>query len=591
MQRWVWVLPVLILACLIVLPRGFGGRTSPAAARPGPRQPVALILVDHGKVLLAGNRASGTISIVDAQQRKTVGEYTVGHRLSDLAATADGKCIVALDEDEGALVLLALRPNNPPPGMLHPLARIKVGTSPVSVHVNGDGTLASAACLWPRRLAVVDLAAARKNAREPVSYVDLPFAPRRQLPVPGSSKIIVADAFGGLLAVVDLHRRRVESVRNLRVHNIRGLALGRDGKTLIMTHQVLYALGHTTRGDILTGNLITNNVREFSLAAVLDPAADVLRDNRLYQLGDVERGAGDPAAVSPGPDKTLAIALAGVHELAIGRPEEGSWRRVPVGLHPVAMVCDGARAFVANQFSDSISVVDLHAGKSLIEISLGPRADLRPEQRGELLFFDARLSFEGWFSCHSCHTDGHTNGGLNDNFTDGSFGTPKRVLSLRGVKDTGPWAWNGRMPDLESQIRLSLKSTMQGPEPREDQVRDLAAYLRTLPPPPALARARGTDDEKVRQRGRQVFLRNKCQTCHAPPAYTTAKTYDVGLRDEAGLKYFNPPSLRGVSQGGPYFHDNRAQTLEEVFTRFHHEIPADLPARELRDLLAFLRGL
>src|SRR2546430_7868047 len=50
-------------------------------------------------------------------------------------------------------------------------------------------------------------------------------------------------------------------------------------------------------------------------------------------------------------------------------------------------------------------------------------------------------------------SDGHTNGLLNDNFTDGSFGTPKRVLSLLGVKDTGPWAWTGHLDKLPEQIR------------------------------------------------------------------------------------------------------------------------------------------
>ena len=51
-------------------------------------------------------------------------------------------------------------------------------------------------------------------------------------------------------------------------------------------------------------------------------------------------------------------------------------------------------------------------------------------------------------SCHSCHPDGHTNGLLNDNLGDGNFGAPKRVLSLLGVGQTGPWAWNGGVADL-----------------------------------------------------------------------------------------------------------------------------------------------
>jgi cytochrome c peroxidase len=147
------------------------------------------------------------------------------------------------------------------------------------------------------------------------------------------------------------------------------------------------------------------------------------------------------------------------------------------------------------------------------------------------------------------------------------------------------------MADLESQVRQSVQSTMQGKKPAEEQVRDLAAYLRTLPPPPSLARARGDADEAAVRRGGEVFRRQGCEGCHAPPAYTSAKAYDVGLADGAGNRLFNPPSLRGVSQGGPYFHDGRAATLEQVFTRHRHQLQGEPTAQELEDLVAFLRSL
>jgi cytochrome c peroxidase len=66
---------------------------------------------------------------------------------------------------------------------------------------------------------------------------------------------------------------------------------------------------------------------------------------------------------------------------------------------------------------------------------------------------------------------------------------------------------------------------------------------------------------------------------------------DVGLRDEAGQKLFNPPSLRGVSQRQQFFHDGRAATLEEVFSDFGHQVDESLTEDELRDLVRFLRSL
>jgi cytochrome c peroxidase len=267
------------------------------------------------------------------------------------------------------------------------------------------------------------------------------------------------------------------------------------------------------------------------------------------------------------------------------------WNRVSVGQGPEALAIVGDRIYATEKFDDSIAALDL-AGSKIDRIRLMSDRSLTPVERGEIAFFDARHSLEGWYSCHSCHSYGHTSGRLNDNFTDGSFGTPKRVLSLRGTGDTGPWAWNGQMKTLEEQTRNSIKSTMQGSKsPRPEVVSDLVAYLKSLPPAPSLRTARGESDPAIEKRGRKIFVREKCASCHAPPTYTTPKTYDVGLVDEVGGKLFNPPSLRGVSQGGPHFHDGRAATLEDVFAKHRHELSRPLEPGELADLVYYLRGL
>src|SRR5260370_9055077 len=98
-------------------------------------------------------------------------------------------------------------------------------------------------------------------------------------------------------------------------------------------------------------------------------------------------------------------------------------------------------------------------------------------------------------------------------------------------------------------------------------------------------------DAAAVQRVRKRFARQKSAPSHSPPSYTSAKSYDVGLRDEAGQRNFNPPSLRGISQAGPYFHDNRAHSLDEVFTRYRHELAGKLSGQELSDLLHFLGNL
>jgi YVTN family beta-propeller protein len=548
------------------------------------RRPVALALADDGKWLFVANERAGTISTIDTAAARVVAEVSVGGRPSDLVVTPDGSRLVAVDEEAGELIVLDRKGSE-----VKPARRLKVSPTPVGVRVSADGGQAVVASLWARQVSVVDLGPTPRVLRA----IDLPFAPRRLVFLPGDKKLIVADAFGGGLALVDAARGEVESVRSLTGHNIGGLALGGDGKRLLLSHQVLSPLARTTRDDIHWGNLVSNYVRALDLSRVLDGRADLLRDSEPYPLGEATHGTGDPAGLATGPGGRIVVALAGVGEVAIGSERDGAWQTVGVGTAPTAVAIspDGRRAYVANTLSDSISVVDVRGAKVAATVSLGPRPELKPADRGEVLFRDARLSHDGWMSCHSCHSDGHSNGLLADTLGDGTYGTPKRVPSLLGVKDTAPYAWNGSVPDLATQIRKSVETTMRGKALSAEQVRDLTAYLETLSPPPARERLLGKLDEAAVGRGRDVFGKQGCATCHAPPAYTSAKLHDVGLTDEAGLKAFNAPSLPGVGQAGPYFHDGRARTLADVFTRHRHQLKADLGKQELEDLLTFLRSL
>jgi YVTN family beta-propeller protein len=571
------LLPGFLLECAVLAENADQG-TTPAKAN---RRPIALVLAEDGRWLFVATQR-GTICTIDTSNLRLVGEAPVGRKLADVTVTPDGNRLLAVDEDAGELLILSRRGLS-----VQSSGQVKVSPAPVSVQVAPDGSRCTVASLWSRRLTVVAL------DKEPrvIRTVDLPFAPRKQLLVREGAKAVVADAFGGGLAVVDVEQGAVDSVRSLPVHNMRGLALSADGKSLLVTHQTLNPLGGATRDDIHWGNLLTNNLRSLPLADVLDPKADPLRGSDLLYFGEAGHGTGDPAGIAVAPSGTMLVALAGVHELAVG--DAKAWRYVHVGARPitVAVSPDGQRAYVANIFADSVSVVDTKNTRALAEVSLGTRPEPSATERGERLFHDARLSHDGWMSCHSCHTDGHSNGRLADTLGDGTYGTPKRVLSLLGVGDTGPWAWNGSMTDLESQVRKSIETTMHGKKPSAEQVGDLTAYLKTLPPPPSRARLLGRLDEPAVKRGNEVFTKQSCASCHTPPTYTSRKTYDVGLADEAGLKAFNPPSLRGIGQGGPYFHDGRAPTLPLVFTKHRHQLKAELSNQDVNDLLEFLGSL
>lgn len=551
--------------------------------QPQLRRPVAIVAVDES--VFVANRRSGSISQIDAEQQRVVREMQVGTRLADLDATPDGRFLLAVDEG-GSRILILRRDRYG----LEVTGRLELPATPVDLCLVGEET-AVVASLWSKTLSVLSLDdASDRLSASVVKSIPLPFAPRKQTLV-GDTHLIVADAFGGRLAIVDLQRQTVAAVRSFHGHNIRGMAVSSNSRELLVTHQILDSKMSTTHESIFWGGLMSNVLQSFPLKALLEADPDVEVGGYLYPLGRPSDGTGDPADVLVTPAGETIIALSGIDEVALrARPLEPFVRRY-VGRLPTALTAapDGRTVYIANTLDDSITLLDLSDMRVAGSVSLGPQPVLSAADRGESLFYNARLSLDGWFSCHSCHTDGHTNGLLNDNLSDGHFGAPKRIPSLRGVAQTGPWAWNGGIEKLESQVRNSMEKTMLGTDITAEQVTELAAFLQELETIPNDEASQ--PDEAAIERGRVVFGERRCSNCHAPPTFTSANAYDVGIVDEQGTTRFNPPSLRGVSQRGPFFHDNRATALRDVFIEFGHGRADGWDSDELDDLLAFLRSL
>jgi cytochrome c peroxidase len=558
------------------------------------RQPMAVVLVDGDRRLLVANRQSGSISVIDPRTRCILAEHEVGRGLADIVPLPDDRHVLAVDQAGHDVLVL-----NGHADAIQVLARVRVSPDPLRIAVLGDGSSCVVASRWSRKLKFLELTQGRSPDDELslkiIASLDLPFSLRELVASRDGSKLAVADAFGGNLALVDSRRRCLESVRSLPAHNIRGLALAADGKTLLVAHQMLNSLARSTFDDLHWGLLISNHLRVLRLDAVLNPDADLLRGSGLFELGDVGKGAGDPSGLVVDSRGNLIVALGGVNEAAITQGLGQPLRRVAVGHRPGAMAVsrDGKIVYIANGLDDTISVVEIESGRNLASIALGPGPEMSLADRGERLFFDARLSHDGWMSCHSCHTDGHTCGLKSDTLGDGSYGASKQIPSLLGVGGTGPWTWTGSKERLEDQVRASLQTTMHGPKPvpAVEQVEALTAYLRSLRPlSPALANGeRALDAASLR--GREIFQSRKCDVCHTPPEYTSPERFDVGLADEVGNRQFNPPSLRGVSRREPLLHDGRANSLEDLFQRDRHPRESTLTTQEIRDLIAFLRTL
>ena len=129
---------------------------------------------------------------------------------------------------------------------------------------------------------------------------------------------------------------------------------------------------------------------------------------RGRQLRRNARGHDLPDRLEPSPLAAQQLARPDRARAAQERrplPKGGRWAAGPPSWHlPLA----GNLLYVANYLSDAIQVVDAESAKLVQTIPLGGPKTLSLERKGEIVFHDASHSFNQWYSCNTCHSDGHT---------------------------------------------------------------------------------------------------------------------------------------------------------------------------------------
>lgn len=571
------------------------------------REPVSATFWNDEFAVIACAK-SGTLIFWDVARGEIKQEFVVGKQLRGVVRFGRDE-LLAIDDKTHELIQLRYANSN-----LVELERFSAPAFPVSLSVfkNNDQMQVAVASLWSRQVTVWTMRAAEskplQSRLKQTKTIDLPFEPRHLLAVdyrwPGRSlpavTLTVTDAFGGQVAHINPWKGN-SSLQHANVHNWGGLAYNGDRRSIFYSQQVLTERSPITAEHLLQGKVMANQLLEIDteIPDADDPPRVIFRTGapKTKRIRVPDGPGSDPAGIAFANQRML-VCLPGTDEVWITTPEGARGARFPAGKRPRFITARDNQALTLGELDDSVTLIDLsnpnvpRATTAWLDRALADR-ELSPAERGERLFFDARMSAGGMLSCHSCHTDGHTNGLLADTLGDNTHGTPKRVLTLRGTRLTDLWGWNGEMKTLQDNVFKSLQETLHAPQIKPADVDDLVSFLHTLPPVPPLKPVPRDDDDRAQvARGEKVFLREGCATCHVPPlTFTSHAVYDVGLADEKGWKKFNPPSLRGVGRLRKLLHDNRANGLRDVFESHGHQLEKPLPAVELDDLIRYLESL
>jgi cytochrome c peroxidase len=272
----------------------------------------------------------------------------------------------------------------------------------------------------------------------------------------------------------------------------------------------------------------------------------------------------------------------------------GNRQRIKLrGKGPRSLAIIGSNIYVAEYFTDSLTLVDLDkkSHNKTSSLSLGSSPQMSQIRRGEMLFHDASLCFQHWQSCASCHPGNARVDALNWDLLNDGLGNPKNTKSLLLSHRTPPSMITGVRGDAEDAVRAGFRHILFAVRP-EEEIDSINKYLISLKPIPSPYLVKGKLSASAK-RGRKIFNTAGCISCHNGNLFTDLESYDVGTGD--GLdkdKKFDTPSLVEVWRTAPYLYDGRAATIEEVLAIYNpedkHGLTSDLSLKELNDLSNFI---
>jgi mono/diheme cytochrome c family protein len=211
-----------------------------------------------------------------------------------------------------------------------------------------------------------------------------------------------------------------------------------------------------------------------------------------------------------------------------------------------------------------------------------------------MLFNNAELCFQGWQSCASCHPSNARSDALNWDLLNDGLGNPKNTKSLLLAHQTPPAMITGIRENAEIAVRAGITHIQFAVRPEEEAVA-IDEYLKSLKPVPS---PHLVDDKlsESAERGKKIFEKANCASCHTEPYFTDSKQHDVGTGQDLDKdRKFDTPTLVEVWRTAPYLYDGRAATMKDVLTTYNpndkHGLTSNLSEAEIKDLAEFVLSL
>lgn len=616
-----WFAAMLVIAVAVGLVEQRPTMASPNATNPRYLSPGELAMSSDGTRLYVVCEKSDELLVLDTTTGSVMKRVPVGHQPRGISLSGDGKRIYIANSWIDTVAVIDA-------DKLEVVGSIATGFEPTSAVIDREGKTLYVANRLSNDISVIDVESGKEikrlSAGRGASYLTLS---------PDGKLIYCTHVYPKLnayraapeseITVIDTATQRV--IERKRLHNVAGVfhvAVAKDGKFGVAAQlrpKNLIPLAHVEHGwafgDSLTvfGEGIDGQAqvpideleRYFAMpfGAVITPD-----DSKIY----ISTGGSD-SITSIDVVRLLSFikTLGGSFANDLSSSANYVGKRIAVGRNPrgMAMSSDGKRLYVANRMDDTIGVVDT-AGDKLISIwDLGGSKAITPLRRGEQIFYTAKYSFQGQFSCANCHID-TTFDGLEWDLEPDGFGVD--VVDNRAIEDltgTQPFKWNGGNPDLPTECGpRTEKYFYRSQSYNEQELTDLVSFVYSLPYRPNRYRAANGELTPTQERGKAIFERtkyksgkpipetNQCAYCHSGPKYTNNKLFDVGSGKATDRSpKIDVPQLPNVAYSAPYLHDGSARSLEEIWTVFNpkdtHGVTNDLTKDELNDLIEYLRTL